>query len=419
MRDKKRVVITGLGAVSPLGIGVEETWKKIIAGESGIGKITRFDASSLPSQIAGEVKNFKPEEFMSAKLASRMDLFIQYAIASAEMAITDAGLPKQDLGDEVGVVIGVGMGGVGLVEHYTRVFDEKGYKRVTPFFIPMIIPNMAAGQVAILYGAKGPNLAVCTACAAGNHAIGTAFKLIQEGKIKVAICGGTEGLITPLTVAGFSVMKALSTRNEEPEKASRPFEAKRDGFVIAEGCGLLILEELEFALRRGAKIYAELIGYGANADAYHITAPSPDGEGAAKCMQLALEDAGIQPEEVDYINAHGTSTPLNDIAETKAIKRVFGDHAYKLMVSSTKSMTGHLLGGAGGLEAVLTVKALETGFVPPTINYEEPDPECDLDYIPNQTRKVDIKIALSNAFGFGGTNACLIFKKWKREENQR
>lgn len=410
---KKRVVITGIGAISPLGLSVEETWKKIIAGESGISRITKFDASSLPSQIAGEVKGFKPEEFMSAKLVSRVDTFIQYAIAATEMALSDAGLPKSDLGDEVGVIIGVGMGGVGQVEHYTRVLDERGYKRVTPFFIPMIIPNMAAGQIAILYGAKGPNMAVCTACAAGNHAIGEAFRAIQEGKATAMICGGTEALITPLTLAGFSVMKALSTRNDAPEKASRPFDAKRDGFVIAEGCGILILEELEHAQRRGARIYAELLGYGANADAYHMTAPSPEGEGAAKCMELALKDAGLKPEEVDYINAHGTSTPLNDAAETKAIKRTFGEHAYKLMVSSTKSMTGHLLGGAGGLEAVLTVKALETSIVPPTINYEEPDPECDLDYVPNQARKADIKIALSNAFGFGGTNACLVFKKWE------
>lgn len=410
--EKRRVVITGLGAVSPLGIGVEETWKKIIAGESGISHITKFDPSNLPSQIAGEVKGFNPEEFMSAKLVSRVDTFIQYAIASTEMALFDAKLPKSDLGEEVGVIIGVGMGGVGQVEHYTRILEEKGYRRVTPFFIPMIIPNMAAGQIAILYGARGPNMAVCTACAAGNHAIGEAFRIIQDGKAKVMIAGGTEALITPLTVAGFSVMKALSTRNNEPEKASRPFDAKRDGFVIAEGCGILILEELEFAKKRGAKIYAELIGYGANADAYHMTAPSPEGEGAAKCMELALKDAGINPKEVNYINAHGTSTPLNDAAETKAIKRVFGEHAYKLMISSTKSMTGHLLGGAGGLEAVITVKAIEEGIVPPTINYEEPDPECDLDYVPNQARKAEIKVALSNAFGFGGTNACLIFKKF-------
>jgi 3-oxoacyl-[acyl-carrier-protein] synthase II len=410
---ERRVVVTGIGCVSPLGIGVDETWEGIVEGRSGITRITKFDASNLPSQIAGEVKNFKPQDFMPEKLVSRVDTFIQYAIASARMALEDAKLVEVELGERAGVIIGVGMGGVGQVEHYTRILDERGYKRVTPFFIPMIIPNMAAGQVAILFGAKGPNLAVCTACAAGNHAIGEAYRMIKNGLIDIAICGGTESLITPLTVAGFSVMKALSTRNDEPEKASRPFDAKRDGFVIAEGSGILVLEELTQAQKRGAKVYAELIGYGATCDAYHMTAPSPDGEGAETCMKLALEDANIAPNEVDYINAHGTSTPLNDVAETKAIKKVFGEHAYKLMVSSTKSMTGHLLGGAGGLEAVITVKALETGIVPPTINLEEPDPECDLDYVPNQARRANIKVAMSNAFGFGGTNACLVFRKWE------
>jgi 3-oxoacyl-[acyl-carrier-protein] synthase II len=410
---ERRVVVTGIGCVSPLGIGVDETWKGIVEGRSGITRITKFDASNLPSQIAGEVKNFKPQDFMPEKLVSRVDTFIQYAIASARMALEDAKLVDVELGERAGVIIGVGMGGVGQVEHYTRILDERGYKRVTPFFIPMIIPNMPAGQVAILFGAKGPNLAVCTACAAGNHAIGEAYRMIKNGLIDIAICGGTESLITPLTVAGFSVMKALSTRNDEPEKASRPFDAKRDGFVIAEGSGILVLEELTQAQKRGAKVYAELIGYGATCDAYHMTAPSPDGEGAANCMKLALEDANIALNEVDYINAHGTSTPLNDVAETKAIKKVFGEHAYKLMVSSTKSMTGHLLGGAGGLEAVITVKALETGIVPPTINLEEPDPECDLDYVPNQARRANIKVAMSNAFGFGGTNACLVFRKWE------
>jgi 3-oxoacyl-[acyl-carrier-protein] synthase II len=410
---ERRVVVTGIGCVSPLGIGVDETWKGIVEGRSGITRITKFDASNLPSQIAGEVKNFKPQDFMPEKLVSRVDTFIQYAIASARMALEDAKLADVELGERAGVIIGVGMGGVGQVEHYTRIFDEKGYKRVTPFFIPMIIPNMAAGQVAILFGVKGPNLAICTACAAGNHAIGEAYRMIKNGLIDIAICGGTESLITPLTIAGFAVMKALSTRNNEPEKASRPFDAKRDGFVIAEGSGILVLEELTHAQKRGAKVYAELIGYGATCDAYHMTAPSPDGEGAETCMKLALEDANIAPNEVDYINAHGTSTPLNDVVETKAIKKVFGEHAYKLMVSSTKSMTGHLLGGAGGLEAVLTVKALETGIVPPTINLEEPDPECDLDYVPNQARRANIKVAMSNAFGFGGTNACLVFRKWE------
>jgi len=410
---ERRVVVTGIGCVSPLGIGVDETWKGIVEGRSGITRITKFDTSNLPSQIAGEVKNFKPQDVMPEKLVSRVDSFIQYAIASARMALEDAKLVEVELGERAGVIVGVGMGGVGQVEHYTRILDERGYKRVTPFFIPMIIPNMAAGQVAILFGAKGPNLAVCTACAAGNHAIGEAYRMIKNGLIDIAICGGTESLITPLTVAGFSVMKALSTRNDEPEKASRPFDAKRDGFVIAEGSGILVLEELTQAQKRGAKAYAELIGYGATCDAYHMTAPSPDGEGAETCMKLALEDANIAPNEVDYINAHGTSTPLNDVVETKAIKKVFGEHAYKLMVSSTKSMTGHLLGGAGGLEAVITVKALETGIVPPTINLEEPDPECDLDYVPNQARRANIKVAMSNAFGFGGTNACLVFKKWE------
>lgn len=411
--ERKRVVVTGLGAISPLGIGVSETWKRVKAGESGIGPITKFDASNLPCRVAGEVKGFNPEEFMSAKLVSRVDTFIQYAIAASKMALEDAGLPLKDLGDEVGVIIGVGMGGVGKVEYYSKVFEEKGYRRITPFFIPMIIPNMAAGQVAILFGAKGPNSAVCTACAAGNHAIGEAFRLIREGKAKVIIAGGTESVITPLCIAGFSVMKALSTLNDPPEKACRPFDAKRDGFVIAEGCGILILEELEHALKRGAKIYAEILGYGFNTDAYHMTAPSPNGEGAALCMELALKDAGIPPEKVDYINAHGTGTPLNDVAETKAIKSVFKEHAYKLMISSTKSMMGHLLGGAGGIEAVITVLALYEGIVPPTINLEEPDPECDLNYVPNYSQKADIKIAISNAFGFGGTNACLVFKKWE------
>jgi 3-oxoacyl-[acyl-carrier-protein] synthase II len=410
---ERRVVVTGIGCVSPLGIGVDETWEGIVEGRSGLTRITKFDASNLPSQIAGEVKNFKPQDFMPEKLVSRVDTFIQYAIASARMALEDAKLVEVELGERTGVIVGVGMGGVGQVEHYTRILDERGYKRVTPFFIPMIIPNMPAGQVAILFGAKGPNLAVCTACAAGNHAIGEAYRMIKNGLIDIAICGGTESLITPLTVAGFSVMKALSTRNDEPEKASRPFDAKRDGFVIAEGSGILVLEELTQAQKRGAKVYAELIGYWATCDAYHMTAPSPDGEGAETCMKLALEDANIALNEVDYINAHGTSTPLNDAAETKAIKKVFGEHAYKLMVSSTKSMTGHLLGGAGGLEAVITVKALETGIVPPTINLEEPDPECDLDYVPNQARRANIKVAMSNAFGFGGTNACLVFRKWE------
>ena len=412
---RRRVVVTGLGAITPVGIGVKESWANIVAGRSGIGPITKFDASGFASRVAGEVKGFVPEDFMPKKLVSRVDTFIQYAIAATKEALEDAGL-EGELGERAGVLIGVGMGGTGTVERYAHVLKERGWRRVTPFFIPMIIPNMASGQVAILFKAKGPNTAVCTACAAGTHAIGESFRLIREGYADLMISGGTEGLITPLTVAGFAVMKALSTKfNDTPEKASRPFEAKRDGFVIAEGAGVLILEELEHARARGAKIYAEIIGYGLNGDAYHMTAPTPEGEGPARCMELALKDAGISPEEVDYINAHGTSTPLNDAAETKAIKKVFGEWAQKIPVSSTKSMTGHLLGGAGGIEAVFTVKTITEGIIPPTINYEEPDPECDLDYVPNEARKAKVRVAMSNSFGFGGTNAVIIFKAFEEE----
>ncbi len=416
MSDRyKRVVVTGLGAVTPVGIGVKESWEAIISGRSGIGPITRFDASSYSSQVAGEVKGFKPEEFMPKKIVSRADLFIQYAIAATQEALEDAGLyEKIPLGEDAGVLIGVGMGGTGIVEYYTPILKERGWRRVTPFFIPMIIPNMAAGQVAILFGAKGPNTAVCTACAAGTHAIGEAYRLIREGYAEIMICGGTEGLITPLAVAGFAAMKALSTHfNREPEKASRPFDAKRDGFVIAEGAGILILESLEHAQERGAKIYAEVVGYGLNADAYHMTAPTTDGEGAAKCMEMALKDARLSYQDVDYINAHGTSTPLNDSAETKAIKRVFREKAKEIPISSTKSMTGHLLGGTGGVEAIFTIKTIEDGIIPPTINYEEPDPECDLDYVPNKARRADVRVAMSNSFGFGGTNAVLLFKAFE------
>lgn len=411
---RRRVVVTGIGAVTPVGIGVKTSWENLVAGRSGIGPITRFDASTYPSRVAGEVKGFHPEDFMPKKLVSRVDTFIHYAIAATQEAIEDAGLAGQSLGEKAGVIIGVGMGGVGIVERYTPILQKKGWRRVTPFFVPMMIPNMASGQVAILFGAKGPNLAVCTACAAGSHAIGEAMRLIQEGRADVMICGGAEGLITPLTVAGFAVMKALSTRfNDQPEKASRPFEAKRDGFVIAEGSGILILESLEHALERGAKIYAELCGYGLTGDAYHMTAPSPDGEGAVRCMEEALADAGLTYRDVDYINAHGTSTPLNDVSETKAIKQVFKERAKEIPVSSTKSMTGHLLGGAGGVEAVFTVKTIAEGVIPPTINYEEPDPECDLDYVPNQARKAEVKVAMSNSFGFGGTNAVLVFRAFE------
>ncbi len=410
---RRRVVVTGLGAVTPLGIGVNTSWQHAVEGRSGIGPITKFDASNYSSRVAGEVKEFHPEDFMPKKLVSRVDTFIQYAIAASQEALEDAGL-KAPLGERAGVIIGVGMGGMGTVERYTPILHQRGWRRVTPFFIPMIIPNLAAGQIAILQGAKGPNTAVCTACAAGSHAIGEGFRLIREGLADIMICGGTEGLITPLTVAGFAVMKALSTKfNDTPEKASRPFDAKRDGFVIAEGSGVLILEELSHAQARGARIYAEIVGYGLNADAYHMTAPSPDGEGGARCMELALKDAGLDYHEIDYINAHGTSTPLNDAAETKAIKRVFKEHAAKIPVSSTKSVTGHLLGGAGGVEAVFTVKTIEEGIIPPTMNYEEQDPECDLDYVPNQARRARVRCAMSNSFGFGGTNAVLIFKAFE------
>ncbi len=414
MKEKRRVVVTGIGAVTPVGIGVGTSWENLVAGRSGIGPITKFDATGYPSRVAGEVKDFNPEDFMPKKLVSRVDTFIHYAIAATQEAVEDAGLAGKKLGEEAGVIIGVGMGGVGTVERYTPILHKRGWRRVTPFFVPMMIPNMAAGQVAILYGAKGPNLAVCTACAAGSHAIGEAMRMIREGRAEVMICGGAEGLITPLTVAGFSVIKALSTKyNDTPEKASRPFEANRDGFVIAEGAGVLILESLEHAQERGAKIYAELCGYGLTGDAFHMTAPPEDGEGAARCMEQALADAGLSYQEVDYINAHGTSTPLNDLAETKAIKRVFKEKAKEIPVSSTKSMTGHLLGGAGGVEAVFTVKTIGTGVIPPTINYEEPDPECDLDYVPNQAREAQVKVAMSNSFGFGGTNAVLLFKAFE------
>ncbi len=414
MKERRRVVVTGVGAITPVGIGIKETWEGLIAGRSGIGPITKFDATGYPSRVAGEVKGFKPEDFIPKKLVSRLDTFIHYALAASQEALEDAGLAEKKLGERAGVIIGVGMGGIDVIEEYTPILLEKGWRRITPFFVPKMIPNMAAGQVAIFHGAKGPNLAVCTACAAGTHAIGEAFRYIREGRCDIVITGGTEGLITPLTIAGFAVAKALSTKfNDQPEKASRPFDAKRDGFVIGEGAGILVLESLEHAQARGAKIYAEVCGYGLTADAYHMTAPPPDGEGAARAMAQALEDAGLSYQEVDYINAHGTSTPLNDVAETKAIKQVFKDKAKEIPVSSTKSMTGHLLGGAGGIEAVFTVKTIETGVIPPTINYEEPDPECDLDYVPNKAREAEVKIAMSNSFGFGGTNAVLVFKKFE------
>ncbi len=414
--SRRRVVITGLGIISPVGVGTEETWDAIIHGRSGIGPITRFDTTDFATKIAGEVKGFKAEEYMAKKEARRMDLFIQYAVAAAQMALDDANYKiEPEEANRVGVYTGCGLGGLWTLEKYHSVLVKNGPKKVSPFFIPMMIANMAPGQISIYFGAKGPNLSVATACAAGTHAIGEAFKMIQRGQADVMLSGGVEATITPLALAGFNAMKAISTRNDEPEKASRPFEKNRDGFVLAEGCGILILEELEHALERGVRIYAEIIGYGASGDAFHIAAPAPEGRGAASCMKMALKDAGIEPADVQYINAHGTSTDLNDKYETQAIKTVFGEHSKKLAVSSTKSMTGHLLGAAGGVEGALTALSIYNDIAPPTINYEEPDPECDLDYVPNVARKMEIKVALSNSFGFGGTNATLILKKFEQK----
>ena len=411
---KRRVVVTGLGAVTPLGTGVDRFWRNLVKGVSGIDLIRSFDPDEfgLTVKIAGEVKDFDPLNYMDKKEASRLSLFVQYAVAAAQEALEDSGLLRSDFDPfRVGVIIGTGIGGLRDIEREHSVITSKGARRVSPFFIPYGISNMGAGYVAIRWGFKGPNYCVVSACATGNHSIGDAMRLIQTGDIDVAVAGGTEASITPLGVAGFAVMKALSTRNEEPQKASRPFDRERDGFVVGEGAGVLVLEEYERAKARGAKIYAELVGYGATDDAFHITAPHECGEGAYECMKIALEDGGIKPEDVDYINAHGTSTPLNDKVETMAIKQLLGDHAYRVKISSNKSMIGHMLGAAGAVEAVATVKTIETGIIPPTINLENPDPECDLDYVPNEYRKEDVKVALSNSFGFGGTNACLVFRK--------
>jgi len=411
---RRRVVITGMGMVSPLGIGVEKNWQALTEGKSGIGRITKFDSTGFDTQIAGEVKGFVPEDFIDKKEIKRMDIFIQYAIAASVMAMEDSYLKITPANaDRVGVVVGAGLGGLTTIEAFHKVLLERGPGRISPFFIPMLIVNEAPGHISMRFGAKGPNTSAVTACATGNHNIGDAWRIIQREDADAVIAGGVEATITPLAVSGFNAMKALSTRNEEPEKASRPFDKERDGFVIGEGSGIIILEELTHALNRGAKIYAEIIGYGLTGDAYHITAPSPDGEGAARCMQMALKDSGMPPEEVDYINAHGTSTYYNDIYETQAIKAVFKEHAKKLPISSTKSMTGHLLGGAGGIEAIFTILTLYQGVIPPTINYQTPDPECDLDYVPNQARKAEVRVALSNSFGFGGTNAVLAFKKYE------
>jgi 3-oxoacyl-[acyl-carrier-protein] synthase II len=408
----RRVVVTGVGVVSPLGTGNQKNWDALVAGKSGIERITRFDASDFPVQIAGEVKDFNPEDFIEKKEIKKMDLFIQYALAAAQFAMEDSGLViTEENAERVGVLVGAGLGGLPTIERYHEALQEGGYKKISPFFIPMLIINLAPGHISIKYGAKGPNVSSVSACATGTHSIGDAYHMIKRGDADAMIAGGTESTVTPLAIGGFAVMRALSTRNDDPKAASRPFEKNRDGFILAEGAGIVVLEEYEAAKKRGAKIYAEVAGYGLTGDAYHLTAPAPDGEGAARCMQMALRNAGVDPGTVDFINAHGTSTSFNDLYETMAIKKTFGSHAAKLMVSSTKSMTGHLLGAAGGVEAVYTLLAMEKGVATPTINYDEPDPECQLDYVPNSARDAVINCALSNSFGFGGTNATLLFKK--------
>ncbi|WP_129126881.1 beta-ketoacyl-ACP synthase II [Geomonas oryzae] len=408
----RRVVVTGVGVVSPLGTGNGKNWDALVAGTSGIAPITRFDASDLPVRIAGEVKDFVAEDFIDKKEIKKMDLFIQYALAAAHFAMEDSGLQiTEENAERVGVLVGAGLGGLPAIERYHSALLEGGYKKVSPFFIPMLIINLAPGHISIKYGAKGPNVSSVSACATGTHSIGDAYHMIQRGDADAMIAGGTESTVTPLGIGGFSVMKALSTNNENPAGASRPFDKGRDGFILSEGSGIVVLEEYEAAKARGAKIYGEIVGYGLSGDAYHLTSPAPGGEGAARCMKMALRTAGINPEQVDYINAHGTSTPYGDVGETTAIKTVFGDHAYKLMVSSTKSMTGHLLGAAGGVEAVFSLLAMKNSVVPPTINYNDPDPECDLDYVPNTARDAKVEYAMSNSFGFGGTNASLLFKR--------
>lgn len=411
----RRVVVTGVGLISPLGVGTEPTWQALIEGRSGIGPITRFDASAFPVKIAGEVKGFDPQQWMDVKEARKFDLFVQYALAASLLATEAAGLRiTPEIAERVAVVLGSGIGGLPLIEENYAVLQQKGPRRVSPFFIPGAIINMCAGLVSIRLGAKGPNMATCTACSTSAHAITDSYLYIRHGYADVAIAGGSEAVIDPLAVAGFASMRALSTRNEEPEKASRPWDKDRDGFVMGEGAGVLVLEELEFATRRGAPILCEVLGIGMTGDAYHITAPCEDGEGAARVMALALKDASIAPEQVDYINAHGTSTPHGDRVETVAIKRVFGEHAYKLAVSSTKSATGHLLGAAGGLETGITALSVARDTIPPTLNLDNPDEECDLDYVPHRARKQPVRVAISNSFGFGGTNACIVLGKLER-----
>ena len=412
----RRVVITGVGAVTPLGHNVKELWEGLINGKSGIDTIKRFDpvAYNLPVHIAGEVKDFDPKKYLDPKDAKRMSDFVKFSMVAAKEAVADSGLELDKINHEkAGVIIGTGIGGLRHIENQQQVLLEKGARRVSPFFIPSGIANMASGYVSIEFGFKGPNTCVVTACATGTHSIGDAFKIIQRGDADIMIAGGAESAITPLGIAGFANMKALSTRNDEPQKASRPFDAERDGFVMGEGAATVVLEELEHALARGAEIYAEVVGYGMTGDAYHITAPCADADGAIRVINAALNDARVNPDEVDYINAHGTSTPLNDKVETLAIKEIFGERAYQLKISSIKSMIGHLLGAAGAVEAVATALTIKNGVIPPTINYEHPDPDCDLDYVPNKAIEYPVKVAISNSFGFGGTNACLVFKEYE------
>lgn len=412
--EKKRVVITGMGAITPIGNTLEAYWQGLVAGKSGIGPITQFDASQHNCRIAGEVKGFDPLEYIDRKDAKRTDRFAQFAIAASKQALADADLAITDLNaEQVGVMIGTGVGGLRVMENQQEIYLNKGPSRCSPFMVPMMIANMAAGLTAIHTGAQGPNSCPVTACAAGSNAVGDAFRLVQNGYAQAMICGGTEAAITPLSFAGFASARALSVRNDDPDHASRPFDKERDGFVMGEGCGILILEELEHALSRGARIYAEMVGYGMTCDAYHMTAPVPGGAGAARSMALALKDGGVSPTDVSYINAHGTSTPANDRTETAAIKSVLGDHAKQVSISSTKSMTGHLLGGSGGIEAVATCMAVANDQVPPTINIQVPDPECDLDYVPNQSRAQAVDVAMSNSFGFGGHNVTLVFRKYR------
>lgn len=409
---RKRVAITGLGCISPLGYGVSRSWENLIQGVSGVGRITHFDASDFKVQIAAEVKEFDGAQLFGSREARRMDRFTQFAVAAAQMAVSDAGLVITEMnGDQVGVVIGTGIGGLGTLFEQMQVFSERGPSRVSPFLVPMMLPDTAAGMIAIYLGARGPNMAVITACATGTNAIGEAAEIIRRGKAKAVLAGGSEAVIVPIAIAGMSVMGALSSHNEEPQRASRPFDKQRDGFVMGEGAAVLVLEDWEFATQRGAHILAEVSGYGVTNDAYHISAPAENGEGAARCMQLALNDAGLALHQIDYINAHGTSTPLNDKSETAAIKSVFGELAYQIPISSTKSMTGHLLGASGALEALFCVKALQEAIMPPTINYQTPDPECDLDYVPNLARKKSLEHVMSNSFGFGGHNATIILSR--------